>query len=124
MAAWPASLPQNPLFRGLSTNRIRNSIDFEVEVGESISRRRFTGRRKIVEITLPECTETQKDTFVTFYETTTVDGNDVFTWDDFETGDTDVNYVFVSTSTPRIEPLSVRGGNPTWKISFVVRRIY
>lgn len=119
LASWPGTLPQSPLMDGLEFQRANNKVSFSTEVGEPKERRRFTGRRKTVPLQLPALSTTQKDEFITFYETTLNDGADFFTWDDFETGEMGVAYKFVDPA-PTVR--SINGSQ--WRVSMTIRRIY
>lgn len=121
---WPSELPQSPLLQGLGFNRIPNTVSFETEVGDTIDRRRFTGKRTVVSISLPQCTQFQKDLFDEFYDETTKGGSLLFTWKDFETGISGAVYKFVDPH-PTVAPSTPDpAGGSNWRINFTMRRIY
>ncbi len=123
LAVFPAGIPQSPLMSGLEFKKVRNSIEFETEVGDSIGRRRFTGKRKMIPMTLPQMTLAQKTSLDTFYDTTLLDGTLAFTWKDFETGDTGVTYKF--QGPPSFKATVPDSSNDMqWKVTFTLFRIY
>ncbi len=102
MAVWPASLPQTPLLRGFSQGLEDNLLRTEMDAGKDKVRRRFTAGIKPVRASTI-LTTTQKDTLITFYETTINDGADEWDWTDHLNGGT-VQYRFLSP--PDIRRLS------------------
>lgn len=124
MADFPIEMPQSPLIGDLSFSRISNSLVFDTEVGDPIERRRFTGKRKTINISWPQCSQAAKDAFDNFYDNILEDGSLYFTYTDFETGETGVTFKFMDPRPTAIPTIPDALGDMQWKISAVLRRIF
>lgn len=81
MVAWPASLPQSPLFEGNSVALGDNRVSFKPDVGRALVRRRYTTRDDTVSFTF-RMSRAQLVDFLSFYNTDLGDGVLEFTYDD------------------------------------------
>jgi len=74
MATWPASLPDAPLAEDFAVEPVPQSISTDMDTGSPKRRRRFSVayRRYRMSFLL---TDTQRDTFETFYSTTIAGGS-------------------------------------------------
>jgi hypothetical protein len=114
MATWPVSLPQMPLYNGLSVQPEKNRVDFWTDVGPGKRRRRSTARSQIMPVKF-NMTEAQRAVFKAFYEDDTADGSLPFTWTDpFE--DESASFYFET------EPVTVPLAADVYEVSFQVRR--
>ncbi len=69
MVAWPVDLPQSPLFNGYKRREAETAIETQMDAGVPKSRQRFTAASE--PLTWPTLfTDTQRDSFETFYKTT------------------------------------------------------
>jgi hypothetical protein len=104
MAAWPASLPQQPSnFADFTQTYQDPLVRTQMDEGEPKVRRRFTKNILIAQYTML-MTTAQCATLRTFYETTLGHGAAVFTFDEFVYGDTSVNHRFIKP--PAFKPAS------------------
>lgn len=87
MVAWPASLPQSPLFEGNSVSLGDNRVSFKPDVGRALVRRRYTTRDDTVSFTF-RMSRAQLVDFLSFYNTDLGDGVLEFTYDDPTIDDT------------------------------------
>lgn len=114
MVAWPAELPDMPLWRGLSRTRQKNYVDMPTDVGPGKRRRRSTGRSKTFNVTF-SFTAAQFEIFDEFYDDETADGSLPFTAEDPATGD-DATFYFQS------EPVDAFMANDCIEVSFQIMR--
>lgn len=112
MAAWPASLPQDPLAPEYSERGGGNVVRTQMDVGPPKLRRRYTGEITEYAIGL-YLTQAQVATLETFYTTTLVHGTTAFDWKDFRSG-ASKSYTFASR--PIYAPAPNAGD--TWHVSF------
>lgn len=94
MAAWPASLPEQPLADGYTESALPNVVRSEMEIGPAKLRRRYTAEIKVYAVQFM-LTTAQVATLETFYDSTLNGGVDPFDWVDHRTGAT-VSYRFRS----------------------------
>lgn len=97
MATWPATLPQTPLLNGYE-NTPQNSVLRSEFDGYTKQRNRFTAVLNDVSESY-FLTQTQYDTFKTFFESTLKNGAEEFTKQNPESG-VDELYRFVEPYSP------------------------
>lgn len=86
MATWPASVPFEFDVNGFSHAAAPNSSTIDPEVGEPMTRRRFTGEVDSFSGQLPPLTREQANDLRNFYRYDLKDGSLRFTQDDPMTG--------------------------------------
>jgi hypothetical protein len=86
LPSWPALLPATPLRIGGAHSPVANTVPHEPEVGEVMTRRRFTGRQEDLQTSLV-LTPEQTVIFRSFHRDTLKDGALRFSWDDPVTGE-------------------------------------
>ena len=79
MPAWPADLPQYFLQNGFRMQPEASRRGFRPDRGPEIRRRRFTGKRTLIQGVL-RCTPTQWDTLKGFYQDDLEGGAEIFTF--------------------------------------------
>lgn len=111
MPTWPETLPQVSLIDGLSYAPVQNVVAFATETGPGKLRRRSTARSKVVTMRFL-LDETQRATFLAFFEDDLEDGALTFELDDPVTGE---------LAKWRFDPASpyslTTPGRPNWSLS-------
>jgi hypothetical protein len=88
MAAWPATLPCQPLAGSLSFTPEPNVAEFKPDVGAPIRRRRYTAIRLLYQAEM-KMTATEVAQLMQFFSTDCEDGALTFTMTDWRTGATE-----------------------------------
>lgn len=112
--AWPGTLPDRPSRRGYRARRQDNLLKNDTSKGPPLVRRRFTARSQILDVTY-EMTTAQKDTFVTFFEDSLLDGEERASIPHPEGGANTEFWVEEPEWTPR--------GPDLWEVSMVLRSV-
>lgn len=89
---WPSDLPQTPLLDGYKETPQEGSISFQPAVGPPKRRKRSSAVGANIEASFL-MTDTQYDSFLTFYEATLQQGSDAITWINWRTGATATYYM-------------------------------
>lgn len=116
MTAWDASLPQKPEREGWKEVPQRNVAIFSPDVGPPKYRRRNTANGTVASVTYI-MTDAQVATFLTFYQTTLVDGTLPFTWNHPISG---VSYSWIFDE----QPPEIQSNQYNWNtVTFQLRRL-
>lgn len=113
MSVWPNTLPQSPLLEGFARVYRQNKISFQPEGGKSKDVLFFTAVPEVMNLQFV-LNESQRQTFVTFYKTTTLFGTQYFTFTDPNTNQS-ISVRF-SGEPPNISALSDRFFNVTFQL--------
>lgn len=116
-ATWPATLPEKPERDGYNEDVTPNVSSFDPDVGPPTAWRRSTldGRKIRMSFVF---TNSQRDTFLTFYRSTLFDGVRPFLWTNPSYG-VEKRYLFDPKTPPAIESI----GHEFWKIQVSVFKL-
>lgn len=109
MAAWPATVPCQPLAGAFSFSVEPNVAEFAPDVGKPIRRRRYTARRLLYQAEM-QLNAAEVAALFTFFTVDCEDGVLTFTMVDWRTGATET---YSWTSPPSFERLT---GN-IWRVT-------
>lgn len=116
MVAWPAAFPQLFEADGFSLEPVSGSTPIEVESGEPMSRRRFTGEMDNLQGTLPPVTFAIAQDIYEFWRDDLANGTSRFTFEHPLTSET-VDVMFMAP--PKFTP----AGGLYWRVSVSLRTL-
>lgn len=119
MPSWPATLPPRPVVDGYSRRPAANVVRTEMDAGTAQQRRATTGRPRPVSCAIV-VSDTQKEIFEDFFETTLAAGSLPFDWVQFESGAA-VTYRFMHPDPWELAPRNP--GATRWRINMRLERL-